>query len=90
VTTKDKERLALGALWLLSAAAIFAGRNGRFGDTWNHSAWFFSALCTGWLLRSFLPVPEKPDAITQGITITLYLIVIVTLVVLVGLIGAHL
>ena len=59
--SRNTERLIVGILWLLTAAALIAGRSGRFGDGWNRYAVMFSGIVTGWLVRSFLPVREETD-----------------------------
>jgi hypothetical protein len=87
VRTKDKERLALGVIWLLATGLVVAGRNGRFGDSLNHYALMLSSLCTGLLVRTFIPEPEKWDPISYGIRIAVYLIAIAALIALVGFIA---
>lgn len=87
MTTRNKERLGLGALCLVMAALAFAGRNGRFGGSFDHYSWGLLGCSMGWLGKTFLPVPEKWDAISYGIRIAACLVAIVVLIGLVGFIG---
>jgi hypothetical protein len=79
----NQERLILGVLWLLAAAAVIVGSGGRFGDAWNRYAMMFSGAITGWLIRSFMPVPEEtgPYKRMYAIVIPLFAILVVCLAV---------
>lgn len=84
MTTRDKERLALGALCLLAFG--FAGGDVRFGGLERY-AWMFAGLTAGWLIKSFLPEPEKMDAMSYGIRLAVSLIGVLVFMAIMVFIG---
>ncbi|MFL6862174.1 MAG: hypothetical protein ACJ8DZ_04170 [Allosphingosinicella sp.] len=88
MTSRAKERLALGALCLLAIGWAFAGRDGRFGAGFDHYSWPFAGVTTGLLLKTFLPEPEKWDPISYGTRLAVSLIAIIALFGVVGVLAA--
>jgi preprotein translocase subunit Sec61beta len=64
VRAKQKERLALAVLWILTTAVAIAGRSGRFGPIFDRYSWSFVGASAAWLVRSFLPEPEEGDPVS--------------------------
>jgi hypothetical protein len=84
---RDKERLILGAVCALAVALALAGRDGRFGETFERHSWTFVGVTAGLLIKSFLPEPEKWDALSYGIRLAVWLIAILALILLFSALG---